>query len=142
VTALLRPFSALALLLSLAAAARAPAPFWQKSWTISGVVGRSAAATPVAAEIGAPVVLTADRARTPYSTECAGKPDYRDVRARPRRELARYFGPHWKFPTALGARPVAGWVRCPGGGNIGAFAFTDARQGYYFFEEGLVLTLR
>lgn len=127
-------------LLSLVAAA--PAPFWKKSWTVSGALGPKTAAAQVADAVGKPVTLTTDRAETPYSTPCATAPDYRDVRARPRAGMAKHFGPHWKFPAALGARPVYGWVRCPGAGNIAAFAFTDARHGYYFFEDGLVITLR
>lgn len=122
--------------------AAAPAPFWQKTWTVSGVLGPKTAVAQVADAVGQPVTLTAERAATPYSTPCATAPDYRDIRVRPRKDMPKHFGPHWKFPATFGARPVYGWVRCPGAGNIGAFAFTDARHGYHFFEDGLVVTLR
>ena len=123
-------------------AATAAAPAWQRIWTVSGVLGPANAAAQAKDGVGQPVELSAAVARTPYSFPCATAPDYRDVRPRPRATLARHFGPHWRFPAALGERPIAGWVRCPGAGNIGAFAFTDARHGWYFFEDGLILTLR
>lgn len=128
--------------LAAAAPANTKPPFWRKTWTVSGVLGPPTAAEAAKEIVGQPVTLTAERAATPYSTPCAGAPDYRDIRIRPRKEMARHFGPFWKFPTALGPKPTFGWVRCPGAGNIGAFAFSDARHGYYFFEDGLIITLR
>lgn len=125
-----------------AAAGDPTVPFWRKAWTVSGVLGPAAFVDQAKDSIGKPLELTAARAQTPYSYPCPNPPDYRDIRIRARTTLAGHFGAFWKFPAALGARPVAGWVRCPGGGNIGAFAFTDAHHGYYFFEDGLILTLK
>lgn len=128
-----------AALLNLIAAA--PTPVWQRTWTVAAITGPHAGAAGLGGIVGQPVVLAPDRARTPVDEPCPTAPDYADLRARPRAELGRHFGAFWRWPAALGARPVFGWVRC-GRSNLGAFAFADARHGYLFFEDGIVIELR
>lgn len=132
----------LAALLSWSATASAgPAPFWQRSWTISAILGQAAPAPDVKAVVGQRVVLSPDHVEAPLFAPCATAPDYRDIAARPRRQLPRHLGANWKFPAALGAKPVFGWIRCDGY-NFGGVAFSDPSHGYLFFEDGLIFVLK
>ena len=134
----------LAVTVALAAgcATAAGAPFWQKTWRFGSITGNPQAVAGVRGTGADRLVLAVDRIDDPLGDGCPAGVSYADLRHRSRAELARHIGPMWKLPVTIErAGSVSGWVRC-GRENVAAVAFVDGREGYRFFEDGLVVTLR
>jgi hypothetical protein len=132
---------ALAAFASATACAAAGKPFWLKNWSFGEVVG-SAEAKAALAKTGANhLALQSDKVTDPLSEGCAKDVSYADIKHRSKADMARHFGPFWRFPPTLDTpRSVAGWVRC-NGHNVAPVAFVNSQLGYRFFEDGIVITL-
>lgn len=91
--------------------------------------------------IGAVIVLGDHEILDPLTDDCRNGVSYEDVQIRPVKDLGPHFGNFWRWPSLPADTLAYGWVRCAGT-NVGAFAFVDARHGYRFYEDGLVLQLQ
>jgi hypothetical protein len=117
--------------------------FWLKHWRFGPMLGSARAVAGMKGVHADYIELGRDRIDHPLGDGvCTDRVDYSDLKHRTRAALARDVGALWRFPAAVDQPgSVSGWIKC-GGAHAAAVAFVNPRQGYLFFEDGLIITLR